>query len=256
MPQIDRPEYSVVVPVLNEAGNIEPLIAEIVTAMDSLDGSPRYEIIYIDDGSTDATADELRASTPKWTCLRTLRHTETSGQSQALISGVSHASGTWVITLDGDGQNDPADISKLLAARDNAKVSDPEYAECFLFVGHRLLRNDSLARKYLSWLANDIRGWLLGDHMPDSGCGLKLFRRDLFNELPRFDALHRFLPALVIRAGGRVISVEVSHRPRVQGRSKYGFWRRLSLSVVDLLGVMWLIARQTRPNIVKEEDEI
>ena len=192
MPPVDHPNYSIVVPVLNEAGNIGPLISEIVATMQSLDASPSYEIIYVDDGSTDATAEELKASVQSWACLRTFRHAESSGQSQALITGITQASGSWVITLDGDGQNDPADIPKLLNARKKAIAANSDHAERFLYVGHRLLRNDRLARRFQSWLANEIRGWLLGDHTPDSGCGLKLFRQDLFLELPRFNALHRF----------------------------------------------------------------
>ena len=254
MTSVYRPTYSVVVPVRDEAGNIAPLIAEIIAAMDALDGSPDYEIIYVDDGSNDGTSAELTEAAQSFEGLKTVRHAESCGQSQALITGITLAQAPWIITLDGDGQNNPADIALLIAARDQAVAAEPDIAQRFLYVGHRRLRYDSLARRYQSWLANDIRGWLLGDHAPDGGCGLKLFRCDLFLELPRFDALHRFLPALVIRAGGRAVSVEISHRPRQHGQSKYGLWRRLALSVVDLLGVMWLIARQTRPNISHDKE--
>jgi dolichol-phosphate mannosyltransferase len=248
------PDYSVVVPVLNEAGNIQPLIDEIVASMTALSGQAAYEIIYVDDGSTDATGAELDTAAKSNTNIRIFRHTASSGQSQALISGIDHARADWIITLDGDGQNDPADIQKLIEVRDEAVKAEPGYADYFLYVGHRRRRYDSLARRYQSWLANDIRGWVLGDHTPDSGCGLKLFRRDVFQKLPRFNALHRFLPALVIRSGGRVVSVDVSHRPRVRGISKYGLWRRLAISVVDLLGVVWLIARHTRPELFDKKD--
>lgn len=249
-------KYSVVVPVLNEAGNVPSLIDEIVTAMDGLEGTPSYEIIYVDDGSSDQTASELVTATKQVAALSVYRHVSRSGQSQALITGVTHAAGEWIVTLDGDGQNDPADICKLIEARDEAVSKEPGYAEQFLYVGHRRLRHDSLAKRYQSWLANDIRGWLLGDHTPDSGCGLKLVRRDVFLSLPRFDALHRFLPALVIRAGGRVVSVEVNHRARLRGKSKYGFWRRFGIGVVDLLGVVWLIGRHTRPELEKKDKDM
>ncbi|MDG2243572.1 MAG: glycosyltransferase family 2 protein [Rhodospirillaceae bacterium] len=245
--------YTVVVPVLNEAGNIQPLLDEIYAAMADLPGDGLYRIIYVDDGSTDGTSGELNAAADSNSNLHVLRHNDVYGQSQALITGVDHARSEWIITLDGDGQNDPADIRKLIEARDDTVANEPGYADRFLYVGHRRLRNDSLGRRYQSWLANDIRGWILGDHTPDSGCGLKLFRRDVFLQLPRFNALHRFLPALVIRSGGRVVSVEVSHRPRLRGSSKYGFWRRLAIGIVDLLGVVWLIARHRHPEVSEQK---
>lgn len=261
MPPESVCNYSIVVPVLNESGNILPLVEELVAAMGGLEGGPTYEIIYVDDGSSDGTAADLVRAGVAHPVVHVLGHEKSSGQSQALLTGVSAASGAWIVTLDGDGQNDPADIPKLIEQRDKSVVAEPSYAEHFLYIGHRRLRHDSLARKYQSWLANDIRGWLLGDHTPDSGCGLKLFRRDVFLTLPRFDALHRFLPALFIRAGGRVVSVAVSHRPRKHGQSKYGFWKRLGVGVVDLIGVVWLITRHTRPVLVqsgqtKDEDKV
>jgi dolichol-phosphate mannosyltransferase len=248
------PVYSVVVPVLNEAGNVGPLVEEIVAAMSALPGAPAYEIIFVDDGSDDATPQELSAAVSAGQPLAIIRHAVPVGQSQALISGIERAAGDWIVTLDGDGQNDPADIAKLIGARDKAVAAEPGLAKDFLYVGHRLRRHDSLAKRYQSWLANDIRGWLLGDHTPDGGCGLKLFRRSMFLKVPRFDAMHRFLPALFIRAGGRAISVQVNHRPRTRGVSKYGFWRRFGLGIVDLIGVAWLIARYTPPRTAKEKD--
>lgn len=252
MTALKSPDYSVVVPVRDEAGNIMPLVSEIVTAMDALDGAPSYEILYVDDGSIDETATELAKAAETHPALTWLRHSANFGQSQALLTGVEAARSPWIITLDGDGQNDPADIALLIARRNEQVEKESDVANHFLYIGHRHMRHDSLARRYQSWLANDIRGWLLGDHTPDTGCGLKLIRRDLFLSLPRFDALHRFLPALAIRAGGRAISVEISHRPRLSGRSKYGFWRRFVLGVVDLLGVMWLIARHTQPSTTQD----
>jgi dolichol-phosphate mannosyltransferase len=224
-----RPDYAVVVPVLNEAGNIEPLVSEIVAAMSRLSGEPSFEIIYVNDGSTDTTAEELDVVKESVPSLRVLHHTQTSGQSQSLITGITRTQADWIITLDGDGQNDPADIQKLISARDDAVVTEPNIANDFIYLGHRRLRRDSL-------------------------CGLKLFRRALFLSLPRFDALHRFLPALVIRAGGRAISVPVSHRPRLNGVSKYGLWRRLAIGIVDLLGVTWLLARHTRADVTEQKD--
>lgn len=248
------PNYAVVVPVLDEAGNIQPLVDEIRATMTGISGESGYEIIYVNDGSKDATAAELEAASKSCPTLRAFHHATAAGQSQSLITGVKQTRANWIITLDGDGQNDPADIPKLIQARDDAVAKEPGYAETFLYIGHRRRRYDSLARRYQSWLANDIRGWILGDHTPDSGCGLKLFRRDVFLDLPQFNALHRFIPALVIRAGGRAVSVDVSHRPRAFGQSKYGFWRRLAVGVVDLLGVLWLIARNTRPDTIKQKD--
>ncbi|MEQ8509662.1 MAG: glycosyltransferase family 2 protein [Rhodospirillaceae bacterium] len=249
-----RPDYAVVVPVLNEAGNIKPLVLEVVAAMSALSEKPSFEIIYVDDGSTDGTAEELDAVKASVPTLRVFHHIKTTGQSQSLITGILRAQADWIITLDGDGQNDPGDFQKLISARESAIATEPHSADEFIYVGHRRLRRDSLARRYQSWLANDIRGWILGDHTPDSGCGLKLFSRELFLSLPRFDALHRFLPALVIRAGGRAISVPVTHRPRLNGISKYGLWRRLAIGIVDLIGVTWLIARHTRPTIIEQKD--
>jgi len=249
-------DYSVVVPVLNEAGNIQTLVAQIYQVMGSLAGSPKFEVVYVDDGSTDKTPTELASAAANYKNFVVVNHLKTCGQSQALITGIDSAAGEWIITLDGDGQNDPADIPKLLMARNEALEKELNHAKRFLYVGHRLKRADSLVRRYQSWLANDIRGWLLGDHTPDSGCGLKMFRRDLFLELPRFDAIHRFLPAFILRAGGRVISIEVSHRSRLHGQSKYGLWKRFIVSVVDLFGVLWLMNRHSRPTIYQKKDKV
>lgn len=248
-----KPTYSVVVPVLNEAGNIATLVEEIFTAMEGLPDSPAFELIYVDDGSQDETPQELQIASEQRPLI-ICAHMRQTGQSQALLTGIDRASGEWVITLDGDGQNDPKDISILIDARDAALAAEPDRADAFLFIGHRRLRHDSLVKRYQSWLANDIRGWLLGDFTPDSGCGLKLFRKDVCARLPRFDAMHRFLPALFIRNGGRAISMEISHRPRTHGVSKYGFWRRLVLGVIDLLGMIWLNARYSAPKLKDEKD--
>ena len=234
-------ELSVVIPVKNEAGNTAPLTAEIHGA---LKGRLAYEIIFVDDGSSDATATELTELAAADPQVRVMRHRASCGQSQATITGVAAAKGTWIATLDGDGQNDPADIPKLFAERDKLG----ERTGRTLIMGRRGLRRDSAARLLASKIANAVRGALLRDATPDSGCGIKLIRRDLFLELPRFDALHRFMPALVIRAGGQVLSVPVNHRPRTRGASKYGILQRGAIGLVDMIGVFWLLRRNTLPD--------
>ncbi len=231
-------DLSVVVPMRNEAGNAAPLAGEIHAA---LSGKLAYEILLVDDGSSDATAAELAALAAADARVRVISHVSSCGQSQATISGVAIAHGVWIATLDGDGQNDPADLPKLLAERDRRS------AERTLFIGRRAKRQDSLMRLVASKVANSVRRSLLHDSTPDSGCGLKLIRRDLFLELPRFNALHRFMPALVIRAGGSVVSVPVNHRPRTRGTSKYGIVQRGLIGLVDLWGVFWLLRRNTLP---------
>ena len=229
------PLLSVVVPVRNEEPNIAPLITEIEAA---LAGIP-HEIIYVDDGSTDATAHCL-AGQQKTAPLVVRRHRTACGQSAAILTGVRTASAPWVATLDGDGQNDPADIPALFAQAQAA-------AGLVLTAGHRVTRRDTRTKRLASRLANVIRARLLGDATPDTGCGLKVFRRDAFLELPHFDHMHRYLPALFIRAGGRVVSVPVNHRARTRGQSKYGTLDRLWVGIFDLAGVYWLQRRWTRP---------
>jgi dolichol-phosphate mannosyltransferase len=239
------PILSLVIPVRNEAENVGPLISEIRTA---LEGALRYEIIYVDDGSHDETPRMLAAA--HFPELRVIRHRKPCGQSTAIHTGVRAARAAWVATLDGDGQNDPADIWTLLAARDSA----PEGP--LLVAGHRRRRMDSRLRRLSSSVANRIRGRLLGDRTPDTGCGLKLFPTAVFLELPYFDHMHRFLPALFLRAGARVISVEVRHRPRLRGRSNYGLFDRLWVGIVDLFGVMWLQARVQHPIVEEQYHEL
>ncbi len=234
------PLLSVVVPVRNEAPNIRPLIVEITAALRGLD----HQIVYVDDGSSDATAAELRAMLQEQPRLTVRRHRASCGQSAAIVTGVRAAAGEWIATLDGDGQNDPADIARLLqqARSDNGPAP-------VLFAGYRTERRDSPMKRFSSQVANRVRRALLRDATPDSGCGLKLFRRAAFLELPHFDHMHRFLPALFIRAGGRVRSVPVNHRHRLRGRSNYGTLDRLAVGVVDLAGVAWLQRRWRRPEV-------
>jgi dolichol-phosphate mannosyltransferase len=231
-------ELSIVIPVKNEAENIVPLAGEIRAA---LDGLVAYEILYVDDGSDDATASEisrLAGTTPQ---VRLLRHTRNYGQSAAISSGVHAARGAWIATLDGDGQNDPADLPAMWHLARQASPIPP-----LLIAGYRERRRDSWSKRVASRIANAIRGKLLGDHTPDTGCGLKLFPRSLFLDLPYFDHMHRFLPALVLREGGTVHSMAVNPRPRHKGMSKYGVFDRLGVGIVDLLGVMWLQRRAQR----------
>jgi dolichol-phosphate mannosyltransferase len=237
--------FSVVVPVHNEEENIESLIAEIHAALDAM---PEFEVLYVDDGSSDATAFRLTAAKTKYPRLRAVRHLNRCGQSAALASGVRVARYPWIVTLDGDGQNDPRDIPGLLA-----RASEREHPHSpRLIAGVRLRREDNWLRRASSRIANAVRGRLLHDQTTDTGCGLKAFRRLDFLALPYFDHMHRFLPALFLRGGGEVISVFVHHRPRSRGRSKYGVRNRLWAGIVDLLGVMWLQRRMTLPIIVEE----
>jgi len=238
-------EFSVVVPVCNEAENVEPLAREIDAAL----AGRAYEMIFVDDGSTDDTAAILKKLKVALPALRVLRHSFRSGQSAAVATGVRAARGPWIATLDGDGQNDPADIPKLIAARDMAANRGVQ-----LFMGNRKAsRKDTAFRKLQSSVANGVRSSLLGDGTPDTGCGIKLFSRELFLELPRFDHMHRFLPALFQRHGALVISVPVSHRPRLRGTSKYGMLNRLWVGIVDIAGVMWLRRRYKSGLLVRED---
>lgn len=236
-------DLSVIVPVHNEEENLRGLIDEVVQA---LDGRGAYEIVYVDDASTDRTLAGLRTLAGEFPQLRVLTHGERCGQSTAILTGVGAAQAEWVTTLDGDGQNDPKDILKLLAERD--RLDDPELA---MLAGWRQKRQDTWARRISSRVANAVRARLLKDATPDTGCGLKLFRRSAFLRLPYFDHMHRFLPALMRRAGGKVVCVPVAHRPRCAGRSKYGINNRLWVGIVDLIGVSWLQRRAKIPHITE-----
>lgn len=249
-PTTDQPfEIAVVVPVHNEGENIRPLIEEISAA---LNGVANYEIVYVNDGSGDDTAqklDEMAAEQPR---LSIYKHAVACGQSAAVATGVKRARATFIATLDGDGQNDPADIPALFA-----KLKDSDNPDYLLVAGWRAKRKDTEWKRFQSKLANAVRKKLLGDNTPDTGCGLKVFTREAFLDMPRFDHMHRYLPALMIRRGGEVVSVEVNHRHRERGVSKYGMWDRLSVAIRDLLGVMWLTARGSKPNVstVRQSDQ-
>ena len=228
------PELSVVVPVFNERDNIPPLLAEIAAA---LRGHVDYEVLYVDDSSSDDSLAVLQAQRSQHPELRILKHLRRSGQSTAVRTGVRAARSAWIATLDGDGQNDPADIPKLLEAR---KTADPGVK---LFAGWRTTRRDSFNKRISSKVANGVRSRMLRDSTPDTGCGLKLFERDTFLALPYFDHMHRYLPALVKRAGFESVSIPVGHRPRTRGVSKYGMLDRLWVGLADLRGVAWLMRR-------------
>jgi dolichol-phosphate mannosyltransferase len=234
---------SIVVPVRNEAENVAPLIAEIAAA---LDGRWPYEIIYVNDGSTDATAERITAIMEQRGNLRQLRHEKSSGQSAAVRSGVRAARGGLVATLDGDGQNNPAFLPELIAAIESGG------SRVGLAAGQRVGRKDTGFKKLQSRIANGVRSTILRDGTRDTGCGLKAFRREVFLMLPYFDGLHRFLPALVRREGYEVAYVDVIDRPRRSGVSNYGFFDRLWIGIMDLAGVWWLIRRKKSTPVVTE----
>ncbi len=234
---------SVVVPVKDEAGNVVPLAREIAAALNG----ESYEIIFVDDGSSDSTAAELRQLKSELP-IRVLAHGRNLGQSRALRTGVRAARSDIVVTLDGDGQNDPADIPALVAAL-RARDNDIEFA---MVAGERRKREDSWKKRMASRFANGIRSRLLKDGARDTGCGLKAFRREHFLALPYFDHMHRYLIALMLREGYRIDFLPVAHRPRRAGRSKYGVWDRLTVGISDLAGVMWLNRRFRGPNMPRE----
>ena len=233
------PDFSVVVPVRNEADNISPLIAELKTVMTALQP---YEIVIVDDGSDDATPEVLRDQARACPELRVIRHRSSVGQSAAITTGVNEARAGIIITLDGDGQNDPADIPALLD-----RFREADNPDLLLVTGERQKRRDSLLKRLSSRVANAVRGTLLGDHTPDTGCGLKVFSRPAYLAMPGFDHMHRFLPALMLCQGGHVLSVPVNHRARQHGVTKYGVFDRLRVGIVDLFGVMWLQRRPGTP---------
>ena len=231
------PQLSVVVPVYNEQDNVAPLVGEIIAA---LRGRVAFEIVYVDDLSRDGTLAALQTLKSEVPELRVVRHLSNSGQSTAIRNGVKAARADWIATLDGDGQNDPADIPKLLPERDGAAPAIK------LFAGWRVNRQDSSSKRWASKWANAIRARMLRDDTPDTGCGIKLFERAAFLDLPYFDHMHRYLPALMQRAGWKTMSVPVNHRHRASGVSKYNNLNRALVGIRDLRGVAWLIVRSRR----------
>jgi len=241
---IENPAISVVVPVRNEEANIAPLVAEIVAA---LDAKWPFEIVYVNDGSSDGTDTELRRLMALYPFLRRVRHKQSCGQSAAVRTGVRAARAPIVVTLDGDGQNDPSFLPAMIRA---LEAGAPRVG---LVAGQRVGRKATGFKKLQSRIANGVRNAVLRDGTRDTGCGLKAFRRDMFLGLPYFDGLHRFLPALVRRDGYEIGYVDVIDRPRHAGVSNYGLWDRLWVGILDLLGVWWLIRRKKRvPEIMED----
>jgi dolichol-phosphate mannosyltransferase len=234
---------SVVIPVKNEAANIPDLVNELGEALAPL--AP-FEVIYVNDGSTDATVDTLNTLAQTRTWLRQIIHETSGGQSAAVRTGTRAAKAQIIATLDGDGQNNPAYIPELYKRLNEAG------SIMGLAAGQRVGRKDTSFKRFQSRIANKVRGEILKDNTRDSGCGLKAFRRDAFLSLPYFDAIHRFLPALMIREGYQICHVDVVDRPRQHGVSNYGFWRRASQGLIDLYGVWWLLKRKKPTPKMKE----
>lgn len=236
-----EPKLSVVIPVRNEEESIGLLVDEIER---KLDFTSQYEVVVVDDGSSDATLQVLKELKQRFSQLRVVCHLRNCGQSTAVRTGVKVARSRWIATLDGDGQNDPSDIPRLFQ-----KLEEEHFDPWLVVAGYRKKRRDSWLKRFSSKAANRIRIQLLRDETPDTGCGLKVFSRESFLDLPYFDHMHRYIPALFIRQGGRVISVEVNHRHRERGVSKYGFHNRLWVGIVDLMGVRWLQNRARNTEI-------
>ncbi len=231
------PQISVVVPVFDEEGAAPDLAREIAAAFEGRN----YEMIFVDDRSRDATLAVMTAMKAEFPTLRVLSHRKNSGQSRSIRTGILAARGEVILTLDGDGQNDPADGPILV---DALLAGPPELA---LVGGERVKRQDSQAKKIASRFGNGVRKRLLKDTANDTGCGLKAFRREAFLRLPYFDHIHRYIPALMLREGYEVDFRAVNHRHRQTGQSKYTNFGRLMASVSDLLGVMWLQTRARNP---------
>ena len=240
------PEISVVIPVKNEAKSLNSLISEICQ---NLRGVKSFEVLLVDDGSEDETSDVLKGLLGQFSELRAFCHDRCYGQSAAILTGVKMAKGKVIATIDGDGQNDPADITRLLSLYFDSAKQNP-----VIIVGHRKERKDNFLKRSSSLVANRIRKFFLADDTPDSGCGLKVFSKEDFLNLPSFNHMHRFLPALILRDGGTVKSVVVNHRPRVHGISNYDTIRRLFFGIVDLMGVIWLRKRHVRSKAVSLRD--
>ncbi len=238
-----QPRLSVVIAVYNEAENVASVLTELTKALASLQP---FEVLFIDDGSTDATADGIMALAVAHPGLRLLRHDRRCGKTAALRTGITAARSEWIATMDGDGQNDPADIPGMLALGLAAPGAPP------LVAGIRLRRHDTLSRRIATRLANGFRQAVLADGCPDTGCGLKAFRRDDFLRLPGFEGMHRFLPALFQAYGHPLLCKVVSHRARLRGQSKYTNLGRAMVGIGDMLGVIWLRSRTTLPNKVTE----
>jgi len=235
MLNVESQKIGIIVPFYNEEDNVVPLVEEIQQV---LDGFVDYEMVLVDDGSTDQTNQRLQDLKKASQRIHIVKHKKNAGQSTSILSGVRYSECDWIVTLDGDGQNNPADIPKIIKA-----LSQSEHPVSTIVMGHRQKRNDSWVKLMSSRIANNFRKLLLRDDCLDAGCGLKIFSRDFFLSLPHFNHFHRFLPILFKRAGGRVINQPISHRPRMRGESKYGISNRLWVGLVDIIGVLWLLRR-------------
>ncbi len=245
----DRPRFTVVAPMLNEADNVGTLAREIAEACAGLEP---FEVIFVNDGSTDGTAASIAALRAEFSWLREVRHAGTCGQSAALRSGVLAARAPLICTIDGDGQNPPAEIPRLVRPLLD-RPADGRAGGLGLVAGQRVDRKDRRTRRLASRFANGLRGWLLEDLTRDTGCGLKAFPRDVFLRLPFFDHVHRFLPALVRREGYEILLIDVAHRPRTAGLTKYTNLGRAVVGLLDLLGVWWLLRRRKIARVVHED---
>ncbi len=245
-------ELSVVVPVHNEQDNVVPLIEEIEAAFkDCADDIGGYEMVFVDDCSADHTRQVLEQAKSRFPALRVLLHDKNCGQSSAIRTGVLAAKGRLIATLDGDGQNDPADIPSVLARYKELEAS-PDSSAIGMVSGRRRKRQDSWAKRTASKLGNNIRRSLLRDRATDTGCALKVFARETYLKLPYFDHMHRYFSALMQREGLTMEFIDVNHRPRLHGQSNYGVLDRLWVSIYDIIGVMWLQRRGRRPENLKE----
>jgi dolichol-phosphate mannosyltransferase len=245
----ERPYVSVLIPAKNEAGNIIPLLEEVRAAF----VGEAFEVIVVDDGSTDATAVQLRSLREGgYSQLRVLSHARSLGQSTSVYHAAEAARGHWLATLDGDGQNDPADVPRMLEL---VRGSEGKADGVKLVAGHRVNRQDTASKRWASRFANKLRSSLLKDQTPDTGCGIKLIEREAFLRLPYFDHMHRFIPALIRRHNGRMLVHPVNHRERGAGVSNYGNLDRALVGILDLFGVWWLI-RRTRLDVTARESEV
>lgn len=234
-------KFSIIIPVYNEVDNVEKLFEEILQVPDIKKCD--FEIIFVNDGSTDGTKEKLQSlSLGHKSLLQVISHTNNYGQSAALLTGARFAKFPVLITMDGDGQNDPNDIPKLF---NSFKMNN-------VVLGIRKKRNDNLSKKISSFIGNSIRQKILNDQCKDTGCSLKIFSRKSFLELPYFNHMHRFLPALFKRAGYQLTTVEVNHRPRCHGTSKYGVMNRLFVGIYDLIGMRWLLKRTCFPEVLND----
>jgi dolichol-phosphate mannosyltransferase len=238
------PRFAVIIAVFNEAENVAAVTEDVLRAAAPLGA---FELVYVDDGSNDATADRLQALRATDPSIRVLRHDRRCGKSAALVTGIMAARAPWIVTMDGDGQNSADDVPRLLELAWAGGEPSP------LVAGIRTRRHDPWARRFATKFANGLRQALLDDHCPDTGCGLKAFRRDVFLRLPVFEGMHRFLPALFQAYGHPLVCSPVTHRPRLAGRSKYTNFGRAVVGLSDTLGVIWLRRRTRLPQRVLEE---